>query len=163
MRPALNNHQWNRWRWLEIPFCSNPDKDHTPGHLHRYSIAFTVRYIKRACHMTTVSGPAIPVLSHNAPAHIPQCSIQNRNVHISVLNYTWWDMRQVHCGIYEIGLLKIEYPLIPSVAARFSKLAAVTWQWWEGISLVTTAMPTRWHASLGGIKWEFMNWIVSMA
>ena len=37
--------------------------------------------------------------------HIPQCSIQNRNVHISVLNGALWDMEQVHSGICEIGLL----------------------------------------------------------
>ena len=39
------------------------------------------------------------------PFHIPQCSIQNRNVHISVLNGVLWDMEQVHSGICEIGLL----------------------------------------------------------
>ena len=37
--------------------------------------------------------------------HIPQRSIQNRNVHISVLNGVLCDMKQVHDGIYEIGLL----------------------------------------------------------
>ena len=37
-------------------------------------------------------------------SHIPQCTIQNRNVHISVLNSALWDMGQVHCGICEIGL-----------------------------------------------------------
>ena len=37
--------------------------------------------------------------------HIPQCSIQNRNVYISVLNGALWDMEQVHAGICEIGLL----------------------------------------------------------
>ena len=36
--------------------------------------------------------------------YIPQCTIQNRNVHISVLNGALWDMGQVHCGISEIGL-----------------------------------------------------------
>ena len=40
--------------------------------------------------------------SHNAPIHTPQCTIHNRNVHISVLNGALWDMWQVHC---EIGLL----------------------------------------------------------
>ena len=35
--------------------------------------------------------------------HIPQCSIQNRNVHISVLNGALWDMEQVHSGICELG------------------------------------------------------------
>ena len=35
--------------------------------------------------------------------HIPQCTIQNRNVHISVLYGTLLDMGQVHCGICEIG------------------------------------------------------------
>ena len=37
--------------------------------------------------------------------HIPQSSIQNRNVHISVLNGGLWGMEQVHSGICEIGLL----------------------------------------------------------
>ena len=36
--------------------------------------------------------------------HIPQCTIQNRNVQISVLNGAMWDMEQMHCGICEIGL-----------------------------------------------------------
>ena len=40
--------------------------------------------------------------------HIPQCTIQNRNVHISVLNGTLWDTDQVHCGICEIGLLQLK-------------------------------------------------------
>ena len=35
--------------------------------------------------------------------HIPQCSIQNRNVHISVLNGALWDMEQLHSGICELG------------------------------------------------------------
>ena len=46
--------------------------------------------------------------SHNDLSHIPQYTIQNRNVHISVLNDASWDMGQVHCGICEIwsmGLL----------------------------------------------------------
>ena len=34
--------------------------------------------------------------------HIPQCPIQNRNVHISVLNGALWDMKQVHSGICEL-------------------------------------------------------------
>ena len=32
-------------------------------------------------------------------SHIPECTIQNRNVHISVLNCVLCDMGQVHCGI----------------------------------------------------------------
>ena len=36
--------------------------------------------------------------------HIPKCSIQNRDVHISVLNGALWDMEQVHSGICKIGL-----------------------------------------------------------
>ena len=40
------------------------------------------------------------------PFHIPQCTIQDRNVHISVLNGALWDMEQVHCGICEIILLE---------------------------------------------------------
>ena len=37
--------------------------------------------------------------------NIPQCSIQNRNVHISVLTEALWDIEEVHYGICEIGLL----------------------------------------------------------
>ena len=37
--------------------------------------------------------------------HIPQYTIQNKNVHISVLNGALRDTEQVHCGICEIGLL----------------------------------------------------------
>ena len=35
----------------------------------------------------------------------PQCTIQKRNMHISVLNGVLRHMGQVHCGICEIGLL----------------------------------------------------------
>ena len=35
--------------------------------------------------------------------HIPQCTIQNRNVDISVLNGALWDKQQLHCGICELG------------------------------------------------------------
>ena len=37
--------------------------------------------------------------------HIPQYTIQNRNVHISVLTCELWEMEYVHCGICYIGLL----------------------------------------------------------
>ena len=37
------------------------------------------------------------------PFHIPQCTIQNRNVYISVLNGALWDMELLHCGICEWG------------------------------------------------------------
>ena len=39
------------------------------------------------------------------PVHIPQWSIQNRNVHISVLNEELWDTEQVHSRICELGQL----------------------------------------------------------
>ena len=35
-------------------------------------------------------------------SHIPQCNIQNRNAHISVVNVALWDMEKVQCGICEI-------------------------------------------------------------
>ena len=37
--------------------------------------------------------------------HIQQCTIQNRNVYISVLNGAVWDMGQMHGGICAIDLL----------------------------------------------------------
>ena len=42
-------------------------------------------------------------------SHIAQCSIQNRNVHISVLNGAFWYMGQLHCVVCEIGLYVILY------------------------------------------------------
>ena len=39
-------------------------------------------------------------------SHTPQCTIQNRNVHISVLNGALWDMGQVHYGICKTDLLE---------------------------------------------------------
>ena len=43
-------------------------------------------------------------------SYIPQYTIQNRNVHISVLNGALWDMWQVHCGICECGLYRQNEP-----------------------------------------------------
>ena len=37
--------------------------------------------------------------------YIPQCTMWNRNVHISILNGVLWDMKLVHRGICEIALL----------------------------------------------------------
>ena len=37
--------------------------------------------------------------------HNPHCSIQNRDVHISVLIETLWDMERVHSGICDLGQL----------------------------------------------------------
>ena len=49
--------------------------------------------------------------------HIPECSIQNRNVHISVLNGAFWDMKQVNSGICELSQLhpwfSVEYNYSP--------------------------------------------------
>ena len=39
--------------------------------------------------------------------HISQCTIQNRKVHISVLDGALWDMAQVHYVICEIDLLAL--------------------------------------------------------
>ena len=39
--------------------------------------------------------------------HIPQCSIQNANVHMPVLDGALWDMEQVHSWICELGQLII--------------------------------------------------------
>ena len=40
---------------------------------------------------------------------IPQCSIENWNVHISVLNGALWDIGQVHSGICELGRLWVQW------------------------------------------------------
>ena len=40
--------------------------------------------------------------------HITQCTVQKRNVYISVLNDLLWDVEQVQYGICETGLLAIQ-------------------------------------------------------
>ena len=40
--------------------------------------------------------------------HIPQCPIQNRNEHISVLNGTLWDMKLVYSGICKNCLFGVQ-------------------------------------------------------
>ena len=52
---------------------------------------------------------------------IPQCSIQNRNVHISVLNGALWDMEQVHSGICKLGQL-----LIHAITSRLVEVIPVS-------------------------------------
>ena len=37
--------------------------------------------------------------------HVQQRTIQNSNIHISVLNGALWDLRQLHCGVCELGQL----------------------------------------------------------
>ena len=43
--------------------------------------------------------------------HDPQYTIQNINVHISVLNGALWDMEQVHYWICELDQFWVEKPL----------------------------------------------------
>ena len=40
---------------------------------------------------------------------IPQCTIQKKNVHISVLSGELWDTEQVHYAICETGLLGADF------------------------------------------------------
>ena len=43
-------------------------------------------------------------------SHIPQCTIQNRNVYISVLNGALWDMGQMHVGVWDrciVGFMRL--------------------------------------------------------
>ena len=40
-------------------------------------------------------------------SHVPQYTIQNRKVHISVPNGSLWDMVEGHCWIFKIGLLRV--------------------------------------------------------
>ena len=46
-------------------------------------------------------------------SHIPKDTIRDDNVHISVLSGPFWDLRQVHCGIYEVDLLHNIKPINP--------------------------------------------------
>ena len=50
----------------------------------------------RVCKLTSSTNPTMRLF------HIPQCTIQNRNVHISVLKGALWDMEQAHCGVCEL-------------------------------------------------------------
>ena len=69
-----------------------------PGHSNNMGYQITC-YPCGAGNKTSFTNPRMHLF------RIPQCSIQNRNVHISFLNRALWDMEQVHSGICEIGLL----------------------------------------------------------
>ena len=56
--------------------------------------------------------------------HTQQCSIQNRNVHISVLNGELGDMEQVHSGICETGLFHHIYFKLQETSEEFPDEAA---------------------------------------
>ena len=78
-------------------------------------------------------------------SHIPQCTIQNRNVHISVLNGILWDMGQVYCGICKTviidSIVKARYQAYPfqiTYSSRFGRYNYKTqnrcqqiWQRWS--------------------------------
>ena len=102
-------------------------------------------------------------------SYTPQCTIQSRNVHISVLNGALWDMRQVHCGICEIGPYLhylwwyqqcchvISFVII---IIRFQRLFNV--EWWPSFGSVLSLFVLR----LGYIRitryvpWLLMPWLL---
>ena len=76
-------------------------------------------------------------------SHIPECTTQNRNAHVSVLNSAWWDVEQVHCGICG-SIVPSSFIRFWSVASSFengSWLSALTpnigtcGQWWCCVKL----------------------------
>ena len=58
-------------------------------------------------------------------SHIPQFTIQNRNVHISFLNGVLWDMEQVHCRIWEIVLF-LAYATTAQLSCHVQNSSAIT-------------------------------------
>ena len=58
--------------------------------------------------------------------HNPQCTIQNRNVHISVLSGALWDMEQEHCEICELGQLQGASRIHGPILERISNRAQMT-------------------------------------
>ena len=79
--------------------------------------------------------------------HIPQCTIQNRNVHISVLDGALCDMEQMHNGICELFQFNdhiiITYIMINSLSPEISGcdfrnaiftadllIGNITWPYW---------------------------------
>ena len=93
--------------------------------------------------------------------HIPQCSIQNRNVYISVLNGALWDMEQVQSGICEIGplLLNVEmispWVLTHSVWDKMATISQTTFS--EAFSWMKTyELRLRFH------WWWFCNALAAM-
>ena len=55
-------------------------------------------------------------------SHIPQYTIQNRNVRISVLRCVLWDIRQVHHGIWKIVLLSHQHMQLLSEKSMKSEI-----------------------------------------
>ena len=76
--------------------------------------------------------------------HIPECSIQNRNVPISVLNGAFWDMEQVHSGICKIGLVEWHH-LIETLWHIYTNRLGHNWFRWQcqAINWASSDLPSR--------------------
>ena len=96
--------------------------------------------------------------------HIPQCTMQNRNVHISVLNGALWDMEQVHCGICEIGLFQTTIPNVLygietinlTVASIFQTHDFICYLFWSqhNSNVLTFNLTQSHHNSKITTEWE---------
>ena len=70
-------------------------------------------------------------------SYIPQYTIQNRNVDISVLNGALWDMEQVHHGICEWGhLLWVIYVREDNYSNVQVMIKRLIWTIWTPMSSV---------------------------
>ena len=100
--------------------------------------------------------------SHKQWSHIPQCSIQNRNVHISVLNGALWDMNRC---IVRLSYWLLDCCLIPDEAERKFRLIASslpnTWlnhmNWTQ--SYIATLYLTYNSCRLNRIHSTWMVWL----
>ena len=72
--------------------------------------------------------------------HIPQCNIQNRNFHISVLNGVLWDIRRAlqDLWIYSVMVAFVEYFSVIQCGRmnwKFSSFSADHWEYFAEIFL----------------------------
>ena len=116
------------------PVCSSP-------RLHHPCIAGPkIWYLQMPPQLTKFRNPRMNLF------HIPQCSIQNRSVHISILKGALWDMGQVHSRIFETGPYNHETIFNSYIFLALSQNAYLyqlktlisvfyyrTWIWWWGI------------------------------
>ena len=88
--------------------------------------------------------------------HITQCIIQNRNVHISVLNGALWDMEQVHYGIYDIWYISSHALYTMSVFNNNCEIKCKSEIWFIALCLLSYSTP-RIHIRLCALSYQYLS------
>ena len=115
-----------------------------------------------SCQQTNLTNPTMHL------SHMPEYTIHNRNVHISVMNGVFWHMGQVHCGIFELGLCKMAAcgtnlaPFVTSLYncgnAIFNQIFFSVVEYWDDLGFYWQHCFRKWFRTEQVINHNQMKW-----